>query len=62
MTRFAFLVSIAALAASPQRFERLGAQQGVTWLKAEQARELSKLTGTPILLFVACDPVSGGAN
>lgn len=37
-------------------------QQGVTWLKPEQGKALSARTGIPVLIYVACDPVSGKAS
>ena len=36
-----------------------GTQQGITWLKLDQAKALSARTGNPILVYIACDPYSG---
>ncbi len=36
-----------------------GAQQGPSWMKLDQARAASALTGKPVLVFVAVDPHTG---
>src|SRR5256885_15016214 len=51
MTRLAIVLTALA-AAGPT-------QQGVTWLKMEQARAMSVRTGNPLLVYIACDPSSG---
>src|SRR5262245_40041685 len=39
-----------------------GAQQGITWLKLEDARTLSGKTGKLVLVYVACDPTAGSTS
>jgi len=45
---------IAALAAVPW-----GSPHGPAWMKLEQARTASALTGRPVCIYVAVDPKTG---
>lgn len=36
-----------------------GAQHGPAWMKFEQARAASAMTGKPMLVYVAVDPKTG---
>ena len=48
------LACLAGLAASPQ--------QSINWMRFDQAKGLALRTGTPILVFVACDPATGSSS
>jgi hypothetical protein len=39
-----------------------GAQQGATWLKLDQAKAAAAKSGNPLLVYVACDPVTGSSS
>jgi hypothetical protein len=39
-----------------------GPQQGITWLKLEDARSLAGKTGKLVLVYVACDPKTGSTS
>jgi hypothetical protein len=36
-----------------------GSQQGLTWMRLDQAKAAAPKTGKLILLYVACDPKTG---
>jgi len=39
-----------------------GPQQGITWLKLDDARSLAGKTGKLVLVYVACDPKTGSTS
>jgi hypothetical protein len=52
--RVLVLACLLGLAASPQ--------QSINWMRLDQAKGLAARTGNPILVFVACDPSTGGSS
>ena len=59
MRRFAILAALLAECAAAASAAAGPTQQGVTWLKMEQARAMSQRTGNPMMVYIACDPSSG---